>query len=106
MVKIGHDFYFILLLLLLLIVILFSICVLLGYVVGDLHGDLKQTRLALEMAGVLGSDTRNLWTGGQTVSLYFLFVYTLFNFLHTCSTLSKSNVYNSICKRFEFPFKT
>ncbi|XP_008457326.2 shewanella-like protein phosphatase 1 isoform X2 [Cucumis melo] len=35
--------------------------------VGDLHGDLKQTRLALEMAGVLGSDTRNLWTGGQTV---------------------------------------
>ncbi|XP_031736820.1 shewanella-like protein phosphatase 1 isoform X2 [Cucumis sativus] len=35
--------------------------------VGDLHGDLKQTRLALEMAGVLGSDTHNLWTGGQTV---------------------------------------
>ncbi|CAK9326922.1 unnamed protein product [Citrullus colocynthis] len=35
--------------------------------VGDLHGDLKQTRLALEMAGVLGSDSRNLWTGGETV---------------------------------------
>lgn len=35
--------------------------------VGDLHGDLKQTRLALEMAGVLGSDSRDLWTGGETV---------------------------------------
>ncbi|KAL5709815.1 hypothetical protein ACHQM5_020457 [Ranunculus cassubicifolius] len=35
--------------------------------VGDLHGDLAQTRSALEMAGVLSSDGLNLWTGEQTV---------------------------------------
>ncbi|KHN40111.1 Hypothetical protein glysoja_009488 [Glycine soja] len=35
--------------------------------VGDLHGDLKQARSALEMAGVLSSDGRDLWTGGETV---------------------------------------
>ncbi|KAL9316542.1 hypothetical protein ACSQ67_017543 [Phaseolus vulgaris] len=36
-------------------------------VVGDLHGDLKQARSALEMAGVLSSDGQDLWTGGETV---------------------------------------
>ncbi|KAM5583084.1 hypothetical protein ABKV19_003145 [Rosa sericea] len=35
--------------------------------VGDLHGDLDQTRCALEMAGVLSSDGEDLWTGGETV---------------------------------------
>ncbi|XAR60783.1 Protein-tyrosine-phosphatase [Bertholletia excelsa] len=35
--------------------------------VGDLHGDLAQARCALEMAGVLGSDGQDLWTGGETV---------------------------------------
>ncbi|KAJ8751205.1 hypothetical protein K2173_016386 [Erythroxylum novogranatense] len=35
--------------------------------VGDLHGDLEQATYALEMAGVLSSDGRNVWTGGQTV---------------------------------------
>ncbi|PON85853.1 Calcineurin-like phosphoesterase domain, apaH type [Trema orientale] len=35
--------------------------------VGDLHGDLDQTRCALEMAGVLSNDGQNLWTGGETV---------------------------------------
>ncbi|XP_004490656.1 shewanella-like protein phosphatase 1 [Cicer arietinum] len=35
--------------------------------VGDLHGDLKQARSALEMAGVLSSDGRDLWTGGESV---------------------------------------
>ncbi|XP_028768911.1 shewanella-like protein phosphatase 1 isoform X1 [Neltuma alba] len=35
--------------------------------VGDLHGDLGQTRTALEMAGVLSSDGQDLWTGGETV---------------------------------------
>ncbi|KAJ0020448.1 hypothetical protein Pint_32455 [Pistacia integerrima] len=35
--------------------------------VGDLHGDLDQTRYALEMAGVLSSDGQDLWTGGETV---------------------------------------
>ncbi|XP_052175773.1 shewanella-like protein phosphatase 1 [Diospyros lotus] len=35
--------------------------------VGDLHGDLAQARRALEMAGVLGSDGQDLWTGGETV---------------------------------------
>ncbi|XP_054790557.1 shewanella-like protein phosphatase 1 [Prosopis cineraria] len=35
--------------------------------VGDLHGDLRQTRFALEMAGVLSSDGQDLWTGGETV---------------------------------------
>ncbi|KAI3917356.1 hypothetical protein MKW98_027275 [Papaver atlanticum] len=35
--------------------------------VGDLHGDMSQTRSALEMAGVLSSDGRNTWTGGETV---------------------------------------
>ncbi|RYQ99206.1 shewanella-like protein phosphatase 1 isoform X1 [Arachis ipaensis] len=35
--------------------------------VGDLHGDLKQARSALEMAGVLSSDGQDLWTGGETV---------------------------------------
>lgn len=35
--------------------------------VGDLHGDLDQTRCALEMAGVLSSDGEDSWTGGETV---------------------------------------
>ncbi|XP_047161718.1 shewanella-like protein phosphatase 1 [Vigna umbellata] len=35
--------------------------------VGDLHGDIKQARSALEMAGVLSSDGQDLWTGGETV---------------------------------------
>ncbi|CAL5353207.1 unnamed protein product [Camellia sinensis] len=35
--------------------------------VGDLHGDLAKARCALEMAGVLSSDGRDLWTGGETV---------------------------------------
>ncbi|XP_026432008.1 shewanella-like protein phosphatase 1 [Papaver somniferum] len=35
--------------------------------VGDLHGDMSQTRSALEMAGVLSSDGRNTWIGGETV---------------------------------------
>uniref|UniRef100_A0A6P3ZM28 shewanella-like protein phosphatase 1 n=1 Tax=Ziziphus jujuba TaxID=326968 RepID=A0A6P3ZM28_ZIZJJ len=35
--------------------------------VGDLHGDLEQTRCALEMAGVLSSDGQDVWTGGGTV---------------------------------------
>lgn len=35
--------------------------------VGDLHGDLKQARYALEMAGVLSSDGQDLWTGGENV---------------------------------------
>ncbi|CAL8998892.1 unnamed protein product [Prunus brigantina] len=35
--------------------------------VGDLHGDLDQTRCALEMAGVLSPDGQDLWTGGETV---------------------------------------
>ncbi|MCL7041444.1 hypothetical protein MKW94_018471 [Papaver nudicaule] len=35
--------------------------------VGDLHGDITQTRSALEMAGVLSSDGQNTWTGGETV---------------------------------------
>ncbi|MQL93326.1 hypothetical protein Taro_025969, partial [Colocasia esculenta] len=35
--------------------------------VGDLHGDLAQTRCALETAGVLSSDGQDLWTGGGTV---------------------------------------
>lgn len=35
--------------------------------VGDLHGDLSKARWALNMAGVLSSDGRDLWTGGQTV---------------------------------------
>ncbi|KAL5974707.1 hypothetical protein ACLOJK_031377 [Asimina triloba] len=35
--------------------------------VGDLHGDLAQTRRALEIAGVLSSDGRDLWTGKETV---------------------------------------
>lgn len=37
------------------------------YTVGDLHGDLEQTKCALEMAGVLSSDGQYLWTGGETV---------------------------------------
>lgn len=37
------------------------------YIVGDLHGDLEQTKCALEMAGVLSSDGQDLWTGGETV---------------------------------------
>ncbi|XLU28151.1 hypothetical protein S245_064217, partial [Arachis hypogaea] len=32
----------------------------------DLHGDLKQARYALQMAGVLSSDGQDLWTGGET----------------------------------------
>ncbi|QHN97447.1 Calcineurin-like metallo-phosphoesterase superfamily protein [Arachis hypogaea] len=35
--------------------------------VEDLHGDLKQARYALQMAGVLSSDGQDLWTGGETV---------------------------------------
>lgn len=36
--------------------------------VGDLHGDLYQTRAALVMAGVLSPESDcHLWTGGQTV---------------------------------------
>ncbi|CAM8961336.1 unnamed protein product [Rhodiola kirilowii] len=35
--------------------------------VGDIHGDLNQARSALEIAGVLSSDGRDLWTGGETV---------------------------------------
>ncbi|KAK7276055.1 hypothetical protein RIF29_17186 [Crotalaria pallida] len=35
--------------------------------VGDLHGDVKQARSALQMAGVLSSDGQDLWTGGETV---------------------------------------
>ncbi|PIA37484.1 hypothetical protein AQUCO_03000216v1 [Aquilegia coerulea] len=35
--------------------------------VGDLHGDLAQTRCALELAGVLSSDGQDLWTGEETV---------------------------------------
>ncbi|XP_028547571.1 shewanella-like protein phosphatase 1 isoform X1 [Dendrobium catenatum] len=35
--------------------------------VGDLHGDLTQTRSALEMAGVLSSDGPDSWIGGETV---------------------------------------
>lgn len=35
--------------------------------VGDLHGDLSKAREALNMAGVLSSDGRDLWTGGETV---------------------------------------
>ncbi|CAL1368707.1 unnamed protein product [Linum trigynum] len=36
--------------------------------VGDLHGDLDQTRCALQIAGVLSSDcSRDSWIGGETV---------------------------------------
>ncbi|KAL9247705.1 hypothetical protein vseg_021109 [Gypsophila vaccaria] len=35
--------------------------------VGDLHGDLSKARWALHMAGLLTSDGRDLWTGGDTV---------------------------------------
>ncbi|KAK8935617.1 hypothetical protein KSP39_PZI013841 [Platanthera zijinensis] len=35
--------------------------------VGDLHGDLSQTRSALEIAGVISSDGRDSWIGGDTV---------------------------------------
>ncbi|PSS09522.1 Shewanella-like protein phosphatase [Actinidia chinensis var. chinensis] len=35
--------------------------------VGDLHGDLSKARCALEMAGVLSTDGRDLWTGEETV---------------------------------------
>ncbi|XP_058198774.1 shewanella-like protein phosphatase 1 isoform X2 [Rhododendron vialii] len=35
--------------------------------VGDLHGDLAKARCALEIAGVLSSDGRDMWTGGETV---------------------------------------
>ncbi|KAF1869064.1 hypothetical protein Lal_00048344 [Lupinus albus] len=35
--------------------------------VGDLHGDLKKARSALEMAGVLSSDGQDIWTGGESV---------------------------------------
>uniref|UniRef100_A0A453NJ87 Calcineurin-like phosphoesterase domain-containing protein n=2 Tax=Aegilops tauschii subsp. strangulata TaxID=200361 RepID=A0A453NJ87_AEGTS len=36
--------------------------------VGDLHGDLHQTRAALVMAGVLSAESDcHVWTGGQTV---------------------------------------
>ncbi|KAK4383085.1 Shewanella-like protein phosphatase 1 [Sesamum angolense] len=35
--------------------------------IGDLHGDLDKARCALQMAGVLSTDGRDLWVGGQTV---------------------------------------
>lgn len=35
--------------------------------VGDLHGDLGKARCALELAGVLSSDGRDMWTGQETV---------------------------------------
>ncbi|RXH84964.1 hypothetical protein DVH24_041732 [Malus domestica] len=35
--------------------------------VGDLHGDLGQTRCALETAGVLSPDGEDVWIGGETV---------------------------------------
>ncbi|XP_048425301.1 shewanella-like protein phosphatase 1 [Pyrus x bretschneideri] len=35
--------------------------------VGDLHGDLGQTRCALETAGVLSPDGEDVWTGGETL---------------------------------------
>lgn len=38
-----------------------------GFLVGDLHGDLYKARWALNMAGVLSSDGQDLWTGGETV---------------------------------------
>lgn len=38
--------------------------------VGDLHGDLSQTRSALEMAGVLSSNGEGLWIGGDTVCFF------------------------------------
>lgn len=38
-------------------------------VVGDVHGDLSKARWALNLAGVLSSDGRDLWTGGETVCL-------------------------------------
>lgn len=41
-------------------------------IVGDLHGDLEQTRRALEMAGVLSWDGQDLWTGGETVITFDL----------------------------------
>ena len=44
--------------------------------VGDLHGDLSKARCALEMAGVLSTDGRDLWTGEETVLLYFCNVKT------------------------------
>lgn len=37
--------------------------------VGDLHGDLAKARCALKIAGVLSSDGRDKWTGGETVLL-------------------------------------
>ncbi|KAJ6806536.1 shewanella-like protein phosphatase 1 [Iris pallida] len=36
--------------------------------VGDLHGDLTQTRCALKIAGVLSTDGQDLWIGGETVN--------------------------------------
>ncbi|XP_076957218.1 shewanella-like protein phosphatase 1 [Bidens hawaiensis] len=35
--------------------------------VGDLHGDLAKARRAIELAGVLSSDGRDMWTGQETV---------------------------------------
>ncbi|EFJ12512.1 hypothetical protein SELMODRAFT_123773 [Selaginella moellendorffii] len=35
--------------------------------VGDLHGDLRQTKRALRVAGVLSDDEQDNWTGGTTV---------------------------------------
>lgn len=35
--------------------------------VGDLHGDLERTQLALRLAGVLSSDGHNNWIGGSDV---------------------------------------
>lgn len=40
--------------------------------VGDLHGDLAKAKCALEIAGVLSSDGRDMWTGGETTCLCVL----------------------------------
>lgn len=52
--------------------------------VGDLHGDLAKARCALEIAGVLSSDGRDMWTGGETVLInrrkWNLCIYALFLF--------------------------
>lgn len=47
---------------------------------GDLHGDLSQTRCALQMAGVLSLDGYQ-WTGGDTVIISQLTISIIFFFL-------------------------
>lgn len=42
------------------------------FLVGDLHGDLAKARSALEIAGVLSSDGRDIWTGGETVCFVYV----------------------------------